>query len=281
MTAIARNWPACDAAASGQRGAECHLHFAGHDADRGRRTAAVVHGLHLGADHRLELQRGQMRGGSDAECAVVDLARPRFDVGDQIAKGPDRQRRVHHQHAPLVGDGRDRNEVALRVGHLLEQRIVRDVRQAHHHDGVAVGGRARRLQGPERGRGAGPVDHQYVLAEAFFQALLEEPRGLVDGAAGRIGNDQMDRPVGKFRGFGGRRTGRCDRDDAAEQCNGATHASEGSPDVGSNHRAPPRSEQARSETSSVGWCCGCACGPWLSAGRTPIATAASSSGSAA
>jgi hypothetical protein len=107
---------------------------------------------------------------------------------------------------------------------------------AHHHNGVAVGRRACGLQGPERGRGAGPVDHQHVLPEPLFQTLLQESRGLVDRAAGRIGDDQLNRPVGEFGGFARGRMCRGDRDDtAAEQCGNAARDRECKSGIGSRH----------------------------------------------
>ena len=178
------------------------------------------------------------------------------------------------------------------------------MRQAHHHDGVAVGRRARRLQGPDRGRGAGPVDHQDVLAEALLQALLKKARGLVDRAAGGIGNDQLDRPVGKFRSFTGRGAAqhshgdRCpdQHGDAARLAFGhgrhdfwfdsfsiqrcVVKQGRRMPAIKgcTDNDAPPARQRAiatrKSRTSSVCCCCGYACGPWPSAGRTPIATAA-------
>jgi hypothetical protein len=60
------------------------------------------------------------------------------------------------------------------VGHLLEQRVVRDMREADHHNGVAVGRRACGLQVPSVVEAPGRFDHQHVLPETLLQALLKE-----------------------------------------------------------------------------------------------------------
>ena len=85
----------------------------------------------------------------------------------------------------------------------FEQELVaREGGVGAQQDGVAVG---RGLGGQVAGDdfvGAAPVVHQHRLVPQPAQALGQAPGHAVDGAAGRVGHDELDRLVGEGAGLG-------------------------------------------------------------------------------
>ncbi len=119
----------------------------------------------------------------------------RFRVGDELRRARDRQLVIHDQHARHDCHERYRREALHRiVGQVpVDRRIHRERAEVSHHEGVAVGRRARRGFGADRAAGAGPVVDHDRLGEAFGELLPEGAREEVGRAARWKRHDQADR----------------------------------------------------------------------------------------
>jgi len=96
---------------------------------------------------------------------------------------------------------RDRREGSHRVvGLLLEQeRAEREWRGVREHEGGAVGRRAGDLQPADGAARAGLVVDHHRLPELLAELLGHDAREDVAGAAGREGDDDLDRLVRPLR----------------------------------------------------------------------------------
>src|SRR5581483_5692527 len=99
---------------------------------------------------------------------------------------------------------RDMPEVAYRV--VWKIRVKRWVdrmrRDRAHYQGVAIGRTLRDEIGADIAAGAGLVLDDERLAECLLQRRGDEARREIDRAAGRVGNDEMDRPSRPILGTG-------------------------------------------------------------------------------
>ena len=110
-----------------------------------------------------------------------------------------RRHRRMHQHDQRAGrDQADRREILARVvadiG--IERRIDRERAGAAEHERVAVGRGLRDRARRDRAAGAAAVLDHDLLAERLAHLLGDDARHHVVAAAGRVGHDQRDRPVG-------------------------------------------------------------------------------------
>jgi hypothetical protein len=125
------------------------------------------------------------------------------DVGDS-------ERGIGQQHVRRGGDDGDRCEVAHRiVGQAAEHRGVDAVGvDGRHHQRVAVRRAARDGLGADVARGARPVVHDGVLAEALVEPVGDQARQDVGRPAGRERDHDPDDPLrigGKSRPGDGQR----------------------------------------------------------------------------
>lgn len=179
-------WDHAGEAAEGDR------HLAAHHVGRRSRRAAIgdVHQVQaplLVQHHTEQVVQRPVTGG-----CVVDAARARLRVRDQVLQGTGRERRVGDQQ---VRGGRDRHhrfEVLDRIetGVPVKPRIDRLRTLRGQHQGVTV----LRCPGDQRGAdiaaGAGAVLDDHRLAERDRQARAECAGDRVVGAAGGLGHDE-------------------------------------------------------------------------------------------
>ncbi len=117
-------------------------------------------------------------------------------------------RRVHHLLEGAVGRALVRHHAERPGGHQGHRRegLQRPVGKAHHglvgrlvvvgeEPGVAVGRRARRLDGADRAGGAPAVVDHDRPPEQLGEPRLHDPRDRVGGAARREGHDDLDGPL--------------------------------------------------------------------------------------
>jgi hypothetical protein len=188
-----------------QNAGEQRLHLAGHGAERRRPAAAIGHVHHLHAGERLEQLGRHVRAASRAIGRVVELARPRLRIGDELRERIDRQRRRHHQHGRRIGEQRNQLDLGLRiVVQVLVERRVRGHADAGDAERVAVGLGAHDRHRADVGVAAGPVDDDDGLAVAFGKAVAQHPRHEAGAAARRERHDQLDLPRGIVIGARGR-----------------------------------------------------------------------------
>src|SRR5213079_1507345 len=152
-----------------------------------------VHHLHAG--HRLVHRRGELRGAAVAVGGVVQDTGMGARVGGELGDVLRRYLWIHHQHRRRRGDQGDRREVLQRVvAELLVQvRIHHVAADAGEEKRVAVGRRLRRELRADRAAGAGPVVDDDRLAKLRADLLRDRARHGVVAAAGREGDDQVDR----------------------------------------------------------------------------------------
>ena len=132
-----------------------------------------------------------------AERAVGDLARLAPCELDKLLQRIGRHRRVHDNELSALRDHRDRREALVRVvGQLLEQEPVTHHRGVdRHEERVAVRRRVRgALCAYERTRARDILDH-HRLAPQRREFRREAACEQVDGARGRVGNDDLHQPV--------------------------------------------------------------------------------------
>jgi hypothetical protein len=96
-----------------------------------------------------------------------------------------------------LADERDRLQVALDVVGQLGHHLARDGERADrpHAEGVAVRRALRHRVDADGERATGPVLDHDRLPERARELRGEQPRHVVGGAAGRLRNDQLERPV--------------------------------------------------------------------------------------
>ena len=177
----------------GRRGQpEMHLHVAAEQRVEHLGVALERHVHQIGAGHGLEHLGGEMRRGAGARRRIVDAARLRLGVGDELLEVGHRQRRVHHQHQRDRGQLGDRREILDRVvGRLLQAGVDRE-RDGGDQQGVAVGRGLGHDGGADRAAAARPVVDHGGLAPVVVHALRDQPRDRVGGAAGDERHDQVD-----------------------------------------------------------------------------------------
>ena len=150
---------------------------------------------HPSAGQFLEQLGGKMRPAADAVGAVIEFARPRLHIGDEIDERVHRQRRRDREHRRRVRDQRDRLEIGLRLEReLLVERWIGGETDARDQQGVSVGLGADRGQRAEIGVRAGTVEHDERLAETLAEPVADQPRQQLGPAAGRERNDDLHRP---------------------------------------------------------------------------------------
>ena len=127
---------------------------------------------------------------------IVELAGLALRERDQFANRLRLDRGVHQHDQRARGDQSDRCEVLARVvaDIRVERRIDRERAGAAEAERVAVGRALRDLARRDRAAGAALVLDHDLLAERAAHLLGDDARHHVVAAAGRIGNDQRDRP---------------------------------------------------------------------------------------
>src|SRR5204862_473083 len=127
-----------------------------------------------------ELERRRARG-------IVDFARPRLRVVDQLLHGVHRQRGVDDEYQREVSDHRDLREIPeRRIGQLRVDRRIHGHRPARAHEQrIAVGGGLGDVFGGDDALRAGLVLDDDRLAEAFGHLGREDAHDDVVAAAGR------------------------------------------------------------------------------------------------
>ena len=127
--------------------------------------------------------------------AVVERAGARLRVGDEFLQGRSRHRRMHRQHARHDRHVRHRGEVAQGVvGQVFHHERIHHMRRQQRTDRVAVGCGARDDVARDHESAARPVVHQHGLPHRLGEALRDQARDQVVGAAGRDGDDPAHRP---------------------------------------------------------------------------------------
>ena len=179
---------------------EQQVDVAGDEIVHGLRGAAIGHVRELRAGDAREQFAGEMRRGADALRAEIDLARIGLGIGDQLGHGVRRKFRPHHQRVRDRGHDRQRLERGrIEVELLVNDHVGRQRRRLRRQQRVAVGlGLGHRL-GAEIAAGAGPVLHHERLAPHLRQPVGDHAGDDVDAAAGRSGDDDLDRAVGIAR----------------------------------------------------------------------------------
>ena len=161
-----------------------------------RRRTLVGNVGQLHARHRGEQFGAEMDAAADARGRIIQLAGIALGERDQLG---DRFRRNGgvHQHDQRAGrDQADRREILARVvaDIRIERRIDRVRAGAAEAERVAVGRGLRDLARRDRAaRAALVLDHD-LLAERLAHLLGDDARHHVVAAAGRIRDDQRDRP---------------------------------------------------------------------------------------
>ena len=186
---------ALDRADQRRIGREQHLHVSAQQRRHRLPGAAIGNVSHFKLQRRLQRLHRQMMDAADAGRAVVDLARMRLHVVDELAQGRHRQVRMRREKQRRAAKQRQRNDVLRIVAELLEQRrIGRDDAAVGDDEGVAVG-RAP-ISADHRGSraAAGAVLDHHGLADPLLQVLGGDARDRVRQAARRIGHDEADRP---------------------------------------------------------------------------------------
>ena len=118
-------------------------------------------------------------------------------IGNQFGHVFGRHRGMHYQH---IGGGTDHGDghqiLGGVIGQIGKQRRRHHEGRRHQHDGVTVGGRLRRDRGANSAARAGAIIDQHRLAHRFGHLLRQQARNDVVAAAGRIGDDELDRAIG-------------------------------------------------------------------------------------
>jgi hypothetical protein len=130
---------------------------------------------------------------------------------DQLGEGSDGQAGTAEDHVRGDGGHARRGEVAVGVpaGIGAQRRVGAVIAGILQQQGVAVGAGAGGGHDADIAVAAGAVLDDDALAEQLAQRLLEQARGEVGAAAGRVGDDQRDRAGGPA-GLGPR-TGGCEQ----------------------------------------------------------------------
>ena len=113
---------------------------------------------------------------SGAQLHVVELAGMLFRVGDQLGKGPHRQRVRDRDRVTVAGEQRDAEEIGELVAEVLVEQRVDGVEISAGQQVVAVARPRHHLVGGERRGGARPVLDDDGLAERGAEALGDEAR---------------------------------------------------------------------------------------------------------
>ncbi len=209
VTAIARRRPGFHVLPRGRHRDEHELHLPADRVDDRRSAALVRHVHHVDAGLQLEELARDVRRRADADGRVVELARVRLGVRDQLLDAGDGNRRVDDEDLRNHRGEAHRHEIALDVERqlLVELRVDR-VRRQREQDRVAVGRRFRDDVGAEIAGGAAAVVDDDRLAELRRQRLDDDARNDVGAAARRIRDDELDRPGGIVLRDG--RSGQCE-----------------------------------------------------------------------
>ena len=137
-----------------------------------------------------------MRRRADAIGRVVQLARPRFEVSDELRDVVHRQRRRHHQDSRRAGDQRDRREIAQRVERqpLVERRVGGEA-DAADQQGMAVGRRLHHLSVPVLVLAPGRLSGTKDWPSRLPRPSPIMPRQQIVAAAGGERHDDLDRAI--------------------------------------------------------------------------------------
>ena len=128
--------------------------------------------------------------------AVGELAGVGLGVVDHLLERLHADGRMDDEAADEVADPADGREVLRRVvGRLAQQRLHGERRVGREQKRVAVGrGLGRRLGADDAARPAAVLDHE-LLAEGLGELVGPGPADEIGGAARRVGEDQLDRPL--------------------------------------------------------------------------------------
>src|SRR5216684_1582324 len=182
----------------GVRRADPHLDSPRKQIGNCRGCSLVRDMVHPGAGKHLEQRRAKVLRAAVAGGAEVELAGPRFRVGDQLLHRRHRHARRNNEQeldARHLGDG-------CEVGERLERRLA-DVRVdredivGSEQPRVAVGRALCDQVGADVLAAAGPVLDYYRLGPDVLQALRHGAGDGVGRAPGRQRNDDPDHSLGK------------------------------------------------------------------------------------
>ena len=184
--------------------------------DRGRRIEAVI--VDPAGDHVLERQRaaaigdmrdvdahrdveqraGEVRRRPGSGRAVLHLRLVGLGVGDEFLEIVGRQRRArNHQHRQ-IDEQADRRKIGRGVvGRIFVERLVLGVgADIAQHELVAVRRGLRDARRAGHAAGAADVFDDDLLLQDLGKPRADDARDDVGGAAGRVGHDHGERPVG-------------------------------------------------------------------------------------
>ena len=172
------------------------MHQVGHEIDQRLRLALVADIGELDAGGLKQLLRGQVDRGAGAGIAEIELARLAARQVNEFADAFRRQGRVDNGHAL----GPDRQPDAFQILHRVPAGVLVEAgidqrRGARDEPGVAVGIAARDSGGADIAVAAGPRLHDDGRLEIAAGLFGHGARDHVDDAAGRVGDDDADRPV--------------------------------------------------------------------------------------
>ena len=159
-----------------------------------RRRRAFVGNVHeVEPEDALERLGVEMMEGAGPRRSVGELARLLLGELDQVRYRLNRQGWIDHQHERHAREQRDRGQLlAWVVGQVLAHGDVdREHRARRHHDGVAVGRRARDRGRRRRAAAARTVlDHEW-LAQALLELRSEGAGERLVDAARRERDDEV------------------------------------------------------------------------------------------
>jgi hypothetical protein len=168
---------------------------------------------HRNAGLRAEQLHGQMGEGADAVGAIVQPARRRLRLGDELGDIRHVRQRLRrdHQQVRLLRQHGDGHEIGIGIiGEARKERLVhRDDALGRDQHGVAIGRGARHVFRSDVPAGAAAVLHHHRLADARLQQLGGRAREDVGEAARGEGHHQPQRPrgcPGRLRARQGRRS---------------------------------------------------------------------------
>jgi hypothetical protein len=160
---------------------------AGDEIVQRRSRAPIGHVDDVEAGLLTQQHAGQMGGGACARRAVIQRARMRARIADEILQRRDRQAFAHDDVMRRDGQHADGREILDRIvmGRGIQRR-TRDMRRhvVHQHR-VAIGGRARRTHGAGRAARAGDVFDHEGLAERTREIFAVDARRDIGWSAGR------------------------------------------------------------------------------------------------
>ena len=163
------------------------------------RAAVVGHVGHVDAGRDLEQLTGKVQRIAVADRRIVERAGPGPGERDEILHRLHGQFRWHHQHQRRRCQHADTGEIGLGiVGQLaVQQRVDREAGRTPHEKRVTIGRRLRHRVRADDGIAARFVFNHHRLPQRAPHRVGDGACQLVGGAAGRVGNHQLQRLGGK------------------------------------------------------------------------------------